>query len=326
MTSVPEPGVYGLLLVSALGAFVWKRRAKLAAFLGLTLAFAGANAQDIVISNFSGGCGAWVKTGTAFDQGPAVGAEVQSLGIQGSPDNSVATSEKQGDGPQGTLTSPVFQIQRDYVSFLIAGGDYEYHNVPESPRRRQGRAKRHGPQFGCSHRGELGCARVRRYECADSDRRPRGRHFVGAHQCRPDRADEHSRKIPRVAQAALWRVAEAEVSLHGEAVDDGSVKSRHASGRLDQRPQRHDLLRRRVPSFRAAVEQVLDPCREHRTLFIGRNSSPRSGRRNSTVACSRARASSTITTHRACRTTRRSRRWWHSGLARTMRLTASATV
>jgi autotransporter-associated beta strand protein len=132
VTSVPEPGVYGLLMISALGVFVWRqwRRAKLAALLGLALVFAegGAKAQDIVISTFGSGYGAWVKTGTAFDQGPATGSEVQALGIQGSPDNSVATSEKQGDGPQGTLTSPAFQIQRDYISFLIAGGDYEYHN------------------------------------------------------------------------------------------------------------------------------------------------------------------------------------------------------
>ncbi len=40
-------------------------------------------------------------------------------------DNRVASSEIEGDGPTGTLTSPEFKIARKYISFRIGGGDYE---------------------------------------------------------------------------------------------------------------------------------------------------------------------------------------------------------
>jgi sucrose-6-phosphate hydrolase SacC (GH32 family) len=67
-------------------------------------------------------------TGEAFGKGPAHGAEMlRKLEIENSPDLALASSEIDGDAPQGRLTSPEFKIQRAYISFLIAGGDYEHH-------------------------------------------------------------------------------------------------------------------------------------------------------------------------------------------------------
>lgn len=82
---------------------------------------------DVVVGNFDGATyQGWTATGTAFNGGPATGATLVQLGIQNA-QGGVATSKRQGDGPQGRLVSEPFVIQRSYVSFSIAGGDYERH-------------------------------------------------------------------------------------------------------------------------------------------------------------------------------------------------------
>jgi sucrose-6-phosphate hydrolase SacC (GH32 family) len=65
-------------------------------------------------------------TGTAFSAGPAVGGLLAKLEIENSSDSGVASSEIEGDGPTGTLTSPEFKIARAYIAFRIGGGDYEH--------------------------------------------------------------------------------------------------------------------------------------------------------------------------------------------------------
>jgi sucrose-6-phosphate hydrolase SacC (GH32 family) len=67
----------------------------------------------------------WEMSGDAFKPGPVSGDLLVKLEIQGARDNMVFSSEVEGDAPQGSLKSPPFLLERDYVSFLIGGGDYE---------------------------------------------------------------------------------------------------------------------------------------------------------------------------------------------------------
>jgi len=85
-------------------------------------------AADIVVGEFeSAGYGQWVAQGTAFGTGPALGTRPAQLGVRGFRGNGMASSELEGDAPTGTLTSPVFKVERRYISFVIGGGAYEHH-------------------------------------------------------------------------------------------------------------------------------------------------------------------------------------------------------
>ncbi len=84
------------------------------------------SAGDLRIGKFgSTNYGDWKATGTAFNLGPASDGLLPKLEIENARDNRVASSEMEGDGPTGTLTSPEFKIARKYISFRIGGGDYE---------------------------------------------------------------------------------------------------------------------------------------------------------------------------------------------------------
>jgi fructan beta-fructosidase len=101
----------------------WRRSLPLLAALlvfGSTLARA---ADDIVIGDFSGTSYApWTTTGDAFPA-PADAALQQKLDIENSGGANVATSRPdKSDSSTGTLTSPMFTIERPYISFLISGG------------------------------------------------------------------------------------------------------------------------------------------------------------------------------------------------------------
>jgi sucrose-6-phosphate hydrolase SacC (GH32 family) len=85
------------------------------------------SADDLVIGHFgSTNYGDWKISGTAFKSGPASDGLLLKLEIENARDNRVVSSEMEGDGPTGTLTSPEFKIARKYISFLISGGDYEH--------------------------------------------------------------------------------------------------------------------------------------------------------------------------------------------------------
>ncbi len=68
----------------------------------------------------------WTATGTAFEGQPIEGDTVHPRradsvsGHQGK--YWVGTFERNGDGPQGTLTSAPFKVTHPYASFLIGGG------------------------------------------------------------------------------------------------------------------------------------------------------------------------------------------------------------
>jgi sucrose-6-phosphate hydrolase SacC (GH32 family) len=83
-------------------------------------------AGDLAIGHFgSTNYGDWTATGSAFNSGPAADDLFLKLGIENARDHQVASSALAGDVPTGTLTSTEFKIKRNYISFLISGGDYE---------------------------------------------------------------------------------------------------------------------------------------------------------------------------------------------------------
>ena len=87
--------------------------------------------------DFENGLDGWVKTGTAFNNQPTYGDNPTARnrgqpanqqgdwwigGAENRPSESATAGQVQGDGPQGTLTSPSFRITGQTISFLIGGG------------------------------------------------------------------------------------------------------------------------------------------------------------------------------------------------------------
>ena len=101
-----------------------------AAFLGLlTLGLAATAARaadpDVLLADFEGkDYGAWTATGTAFGAGPAAGALPGQMAVGGFQGKGLVNSFVGGDDSTGTLTSPEFKIDRDYLKFLIGGGGF----------------------------------------------------------------------------------------------------------------------------------------------------------------------------------------------------------
>jgi sucrose-6-phosphate hydrolase SacC (GH32 family) len=84
-------------------------------------------ADDFVFADFEDNAfTGWAVQGDAFSKGPAQGDEPTHLEIENWRGNGVASSERDGDGPTGTLTSPTFTINRRYITFLVGGGAYEF--------------------------------------------------------------------------------------------------------------------------------------------------------------------------------------------------------
>ena len=64
----------------------------------------------------------WKAEGKAFGTGPARGTLPGQMAVTGFQGKGLVNSFLKGDGPTGTLTSPAFTIERDYITFLIGGG------------------------------------------------------------------------------------------------------------------------------------------------------------------------------------------------------------
>jgi fructan beta-fructosidase len=98
----------------------------LAATIGLAAITARAESADIVIADFEGATyGAWQVTGTAFGNAPAHGTLPNQMDVDGFQGHGLVNSYNGGDDSTGTLTSPPFKIERQYLQFLIGGGGWE---------------------------------------------------------------------------------------------------------------------------------------------------------------------------------------------------------
>jgi len=93
-----------------------------------TLLFAAAApaADDILIADFEADTyGDWQATGDAFGAGPAGGTLANQRPVSGFRGKGLVNTYLNGDRTTGTLTSPAFAIQRDYLTFLIGGGQHD---------------------------------------------------------------------------------------------------------------------------------------------------------------------------------------------------------
>jgi fructan beta-fructosidase len=81
---------------------------------------------DIVVADFEGDdYGQWKADGKAFGDKPAKGALKGQMAVSGFKGKGLVNSFAGGDGSTGTLTSPKFKIERDYLNFLIGGGGFD---------------------------------------------------------------------------------------------------------------------------------------------------------------------------------------------------------
>ena len=81
--------------------------------------------EDILIVDFEGkDYGDWKTTGEAFGPGPARGTLPTQMEVTGFEGKGLVSSYYKGDDTTGTLTSPMFEIKRKYINFLIGGGKY----------------------------------------------------------------------------------------------------------------------------------------------------------------------------------------------------------
>jgi fructan beta-fructosidase len=80
-------------------------------------------AENILINDFEGrDYGVWIASGDAFGTAPAAGAVSGQQVVNGFVGDGLANTFLKRDQSQGTLTSPPFTIERDYINLLIGGG------------------------------------------------------------------------------------------------------------------------------------------------------------------------------------------------------------
>lgn len=106
------PTVEGLLAFAAILLY----------FLPFSSSARGAEG-DVVFANFDGDdYGSWKVEGEAFGTKPARGSLPSQMNVSGFIGAGLVNSYSGGDGSTGTLTSPVFTIEKPYINFLIGGG------------------------------------------------------------------------------------------------------------------------------------------------------------------------------------------------------------
>ncbi|MEY9994965.1 fructan beta-fructosidase [Streptomyces sp. V4I8] len=78
-----------------------------------------------VLADFEGGSyGDWTTTGDAFGSAPATGTLPNQQEVSGFRGSGLVNSYLNGDSTTGTLTSPEFTIDKDYVNLLVGGGNH----------------------------------------------------------------------------------------------------------------------------------------------------------------------------------------------------------
>jgi sucrose-6-phosphate hydrolase SacC (GH32 family) len=108
------------------------RRIAISAFVLISLASApfAASANDrttdVVVADFEGNTypPGWTTTGAAFGSGPAHSTLPNQQHVDGYSGHGFVNTYLAGDPSIGTLTSPLFTLQRDYLNFLIGGGNH----------------------------------------------------------------------------------------------------------------------------------------------------------------------------------------------------------
>lgn len=86
---------------------------------------AAESSADIVIADFEAAdYGNWKIEGDAFGTAPAKGTLPDQMSVEGFLGKGSANSYHKGDGATGSLTSPLFTVERRYLRFLIGGGGY----------------------------------------------------------------------------------------------------------------------------------------------------------------------------------------------------------
>ena len=79
--------------------------------------------QDIVIEDFEADSYKnWTVEGESFGTSPAKGSLPGQQDVAGFEGKGLANSYYGGDDSRGTLISPEFTIERDYINYLIGGG------------------------------------------------------------------------------------------------------------------------------------------------------------------------------------------------------------
>lgn len=81
--------------------------------------------EDVLIADFEGeDYGRWTTTGEAFGSAPARGTLPNQMPVSGFKGRGLVNSYHAGDGTTGTLTSPPVRLERDYLHFLVGGGNH----------------------------------------------------------------------------------------------------------------------------------------------------------------------------------------------------------
>jgi hypothetical protein len=86
---------------------------------------AGSRGGERILFDFEQGYAGWLLTGDAFSQGPMPAQNVSQSVVMRLHGTFAANSfsPRSQDAAQGTLTSPVFTIDHDHMSVLVAGGN-----------------------------------------------------------------------------------------------------------------------------------------------------------------------------------------------------------
>jgi fructan beta-fructosidase len=90
---------------------------------GLFLSIPSSLADDVIANFETGSYESWQVDGDAFGDQPATGTLPGQMSVSGFDGQGLVNTYRGGDKSTGTLTSPLFVVGRDHLSFLIGGGN-----------------------------------------------------------------------------------------------------------------------------------------------------------------------------------------------------------